>query len=508
MIGRAVVKDWLGRHPDLAALALVGLVAGLVRWAFLYRAPVFLSGDSQSHFLPGFDLVRGFDFDPELRRPPGYAAFAAGVIVLLGEDLRALALAQHILGVATALLTFWLGRLTFGRAAGLAGGLLVALDGALILSEHSVMTETLFGALLLATLVLLVLAARRGQWAWCLAAGVALGAATLTRPVGQILIPLVPLAFLLAGGKGRNALRGSILVGVGFLLVVGPWTVRNLTTHGSLTASGGLGRSLVARTIKYDEGFFEDDRPTAGPDDLQGRVRQFVRGKRNTIRNSRSVRSTQAGLIKELGLTQAESDRLMRQVALEAIAERPGYYTLGSLRMAGQIAVGRPREDGLLDRWNDRANKDWVEQWEDRIDHLVTPLGLAEQREYGAAEVLVSIYRPAALGPIVPALAALGLGVAALVAPFRPALVPGLAALAILLASAALDGPVPRYRYPLDPLFALFAAGGAIASLTAGRSALARLRGSPSAHRAGSPVPAALRVEGAQTPSPSGRGLG
>src|SRR3712207_2189092 len=142
-----------------------------MRLAFLYRAPVLLTGDSQSHFLPGFDLARGLDFDPELRRPPGYAAFVAGVVTVLGEDLRALAFAQHVLGVGTALLTYWLGRLTLGRAAGLAAGLMVALNGSLILSGQSVMTETLFTALLLGTLVLLLIAGRTDRLAWCLAAG-------------------------------------------------------------------------------------------------------------------------------------------------------------------------------------------------------------------------------------------------------------------------------------------------------------------------------------------------
>jgi 4-amino-4-deoxy-L-arabinose transferase-like glycosyltransferase len=470
----------LTRHRDLAALALIGLVAALLRLAFLYRAPVFLSGDSQSHYLPGFDLAHGLSFEPELRRPPGYALFVAGVITLLGEDLRALAFAQHLLGTVTALLTYALGRLTFGPAAGLVAGLLVALDGALILSEHSVMTEALFGTLLVAALVALLLGVRasrrplesgrdarapsRAHWIWCLLGGLLLGLASLTRPVAQILLPLVPLALLLIGRRWRPALLGSAIVGLGFLLVLGPWMIRNLAEHGSLTASGGLGRSLVARTIKYDFGFFEDDRP-AEPDDLTGQVRQFIRGKRNTIRNSRSVRSTQAGLMKELGLTQAQSDGLMRRVALAEIAERPFYYALGSLRMAGQIALGRDKEDALAPRWNDRADKDWVEQWAARIEHLVTPTAPAEQHELERADALVRIYQPATLGPLVPLLAAVGLAAAVALAPFRPALLPGLAAVALILASAALDGPVPRYRYPVDPLLALLAAGGVLASI-------------------------------------------
>src|SRR5215212_5140059 len=157
------------RHPDLAALTLIGLVAGLLRLAFLYRVPVILTGDSQSHYLPGYDLAFGNDFEPELRRPPGYALFAAGTIVLFGEELRSLVFVQHLLGVAAALLIYWLVRVSFGRvggrAAGLLAGLLVALNGALILSGQSVMTETLFTALLLGSLLAL-LAGRSGRWGW------------------------------------------------------------------------------------------------------------------------------------------------------------------------------------------------------------------------------------------------------------------------------------------------------------------------------------------------------
>jgi hypothetical protein len=236
-----------------------------------------------------------------------------------------------------------------------------------------------------------------------------------------------------------------------------PWMLRNLAEHGTLSAAGGLGRSLIARTIKYDEGFFDTARPTPADDDLKGQVRQFIRGKRNTIRNSRSVRSTQAGLMEQFNLSQAESDRLMRQVGQEVILERPGYYLTGSLGMAWQIVLGKEKEDTYSDRWVMRRDKDWTEQWETRVDHLLTPSTLAEQQSVETAQWLTDLFQPATVGAILPILA--GLGLLLSIAGARPALVPALAGLAILLASAALDGPVPRYRYPLDPLIALFAAG-------------------------------------------------
>jgi 4-amino-4-deoxy-L-arabinose transferase-like glycosyltransferase len=354
------------------------------------------------------------------------------------------------------MLTYGLGRLTFGRPAGLIAGLLVALNGALVLSGQSIMTETLFTFLLVATLLALLLAGRSGHWGWAMLAGLGLGASALTRPVAQALVTLVPLAFLIYTRRPWPVVRGTVLVGLGFAVLLVPWMVRNLAEHGTLSAAGGLGRSLVARTIKYDEGFFDQSRPVVDGD-LKGEIRQFIRGQRNTIRNSRSVRSTQAGLMKRFNMTQAESDRWMRVVATEVILERPAYYVQGSLLMAWQIVLGKPKEDAYSERWVMRSDKDWAEQWESRVDHLLAPSTSAEQGSVETAQWLTEIFQPAALGPVLPILAGLGLLASTVAA--RPALLPGLAGLGILLASAALDGPVPRYRYPIDPLIALFAAG-------------------------------------------------
>jgi hypothetical protein len=136
--------------------------------------------------------------------------------------------------------------------------------------------------------------------------------------------------------------------------------------------------------------------------------------------------------------------------------------------MAWQIVLGKEKEDTYSDRWVMRRDKDWSEQWEDRVDHLLTPSTLAEQQNVETAEWLTQVFQPATVGAILPILAGIGLVLAALGAravSVRMALVPGLAGLAILLASAALDGPVPRYRYPLDPLIALFAAGAVTTAL-------------------------------------------
>ena len=67
-------------------------------------------------------------------------------MALFGEDLLAISFAQHLLGVASAVLVYVLGRLTVGRVAGLIAALITALNGALIIAEHYLMPEVVLSS--------------------------------------------------------------------------------------------------------------------------------------------------------------------------------------------------------------------------------------------------------------------------------------------------------------------------------------------------------------------------
>src|SRR5215217_5287660 len=99
---------------DLIAVVVILTVAMLIRWAFHFRAPVFLEGDSQSYLLPAWDLLHGEAFAPELRRAPIYPLFITGSFSLAGIQLEVLAAVQHLLGVVTVLLTYILARRWLG----------------------------------------------------------------------------------------------------------------------------------------------------------------------------------------------------------------------------------------------------------------------------------------------------------------------------------------------------------------------------------------------------------
>ena len=466
--------SWVRRHPDLAALLVVLVVAALVRGTFLYRAPVFATGDSEGYLAPGYALARGLEYDLASKRTPAYPWLVAFALAVGGEDLRALVFVQHALGVLTAGLTFALGRLCFtpaqlGRVVGLGAGLLVALNGGLILSEHTVMTEALFVPLIIGAMAALVAALRSSNLLLFGLAGLLLGLATLTRPVAQVLIPVFPLVILLVCRSWRLTLvRSSIALGA-FGLVLAPWMVRSAVEQDTASV-GSLGQSLIGRTARHDRGAWTYYDPALHADEPPDRIRAR-RILQQAADSGSSGKAIHTRLRRELGLTPAEADRLMRNLAVEAILRQPGYYVQGTLQRFVRMA------DGSVERLRDARNTADTarERWEDEPSrHLLQPATPAEDRAAPTASLLTSLWQPGYVGPALPLLAVLGTVVALLRPAWRPAVALGLAAFALLFTSAALVGNVSRYRYPADPLMAVLAVGAVAWIVSWARGAVRR----------------------------------
>jgi 4-amino-4-deoxy-L-arabinose transferase-like glycosyltransferase len=85
--------------------------------------------------------------------------------------------------------------------------LLIGLDGALLLSEQLIMTETLFAFWLILSCVLLVLGVKYQQPVLLNLSGLALGVLTLVRPTGHVLVLSPLLACLLANRPAAGSTR-------------------------------------------------------------------------------------------------------------------------------------------------------------------------------------------------------------------------------------------------------------------------------------------------------------
>lgn len=183
-------------------LALVAVAAAL-RGTLLaaYRPALFLSGDSYSY------LRNAMIFEPDPQRPFGYSLFLRA-LVLPAHELVLVPVLQHVVGLAIGVTLYvLLLRLGVPRWLATIATVPVLLDMLQVTVEHYILTETLFQALVLGALVLLVWRDRPG-WAETGAAGLLLAAATLTRTVGIVLV-LPALAFVLVRRLG--AVRSAAL---------------------------------------------------------------------------------------------------------------------------------------------------------------------------------------------------------------------------------------------------------------------------------------------------------
>jgi 4-amino-4-deoxy-L-arabinose transferase-like glycosyltransferase len=258
------------RRVPRTALVLLA-VALILRLAFIAATP----GYTPQHDDRGYDrlacgLVAGEGYTrtgPPMRprscaegptgrptafRPPGFPMFLAAVYTVsepLGVDRWAAArVAQAVLGTVVVALLGLVAWQLFGRRTALAAMALGAVFPPAIVLGGSLVTETLFCALMLAAIAA-VLADRRagGDWRWLLVAGVWCGLAFLTRSNAPALtIPLLlAVAGTGAGSRRARVGRAAALAGIA-ALVVAPWTIRNaIELDGFVPVSTEAGSALA-----------------------------------------------------------------------------------------------------------------------------------------------------------------------------------------------------------------------------------------------------------------------
>lgn len=194
---------------------------------------------------------------PTLSRLPGYPAFLAAIFAIFGLDnFRAVLIVQVLFDLGTCLLIADIARRSISERAAKAAFGLAAMCPFLANYSAAALTETLE---IFFTALALDLAARGlcrnskeeggGRLfirIW-LACGLAIGAAILLRPDGGILLAAIGgyLLVMLAGSLSKRSsmeahgahqfstsaiLKAGILLGVGAILPLVPWTMRNLKT--------------------------------------------------------------------------------------------------------------------------------------------------------------------------------------------------------------------------------------------------------------------------------------
>ncbi len=237
------MRAWAGRHRFALALAGIGLVAFLIRIAFvrIVDPRVLQLGDSTVYHLLGKQLAQGdgyirpYDFlllrrvFPTAEYPPLFPALLSVLWRLGIHGVIAQREAMAGVGVVTVVLIGLLGRRVGGPTVGLVAAALAACYPMLFQPEGTLMAEALYAPLVVVVLLLAYRAHDHANIVNFALLGIAIGLATLTRAEGLLLGVVIAIGLGVArrdGSAGRRIGLVAVAIGVA-LLVVTPWTVRN-----------------------------------------------------------------------------------------------------------------------------------------------------------------------------------------------------------------------------------------------------------------------------------------
>jgi 4-amino-4-deoxy-L-arabinose transferase-like glycosyltransferase len=237
---------WL-RHEVALLLALLALMARLTFVLILDPSPDFSGGDANWYMQNGRVLAETGKTAGPLPTPPLYLVFVGVVQILVpghpsgGEaytvaDMQAVRVIQSVLGALLCLFAYWLARRTFSERAGwLAAGIL-ALSPTLIIESGNLVTEDLFLFFVFGGLALYVCAQNAPTSRAMICAGIMFGLATLTRAI-FLLFPLGIAGHLLLTHRTRW-LRPALILVISYVLVISTWTIYNWLAWDRLIIGG------------------------------------------------------------------------------------------------------------------------------------------------------------------------------------------------------------------------------------------------------------------------------
>lgn len=269
-----------GSRPDLEWL-LVFVVALALRVAYAWIAtgphgqPY---SDPVDYDTLAWNLARGAGFSlggaagayPTAFRPPALPWITSLLYTVVGHRYFAAVLLQCVIGAYVPLLVRAFGTAMFGGAVGRLGAWIAAVHPLLIFFSGYLLTEPLFCALMLLALLASASWVKTPRPGRAFRAGLAWGLTSLARPTSLMLPGLillwawVPLGLTIAP---RDRVRQMLLLLLGLVLTVGPWTVRNaLVLHAFVPVTTGGG---VVLYVGNNEGVWADParRGSAGSDE-------------------------------------------------------------------------------------------------------------------------------------------------------------------------------------------------------------------------------------------------
>jgi len=219
-------------RPAIAVIALA-LIARLAHLSQMRASPFFsvLLGDSLAYDAWAQRLSQGGWLESEVfYQAPLYPYLLGALYAVAGRDLLLVRLVQAILGSIACGLLCVAGIKWFGRRAGVACGVILALYGPALFFDGLIQKSVVDVFIITAIVLLLALTLERRSFLTTAALGIALGCVALTRENTIVFIPVI-LAWL--AWRGRDWVPHAAAVLAGVLLVLAPVALHNRQAGGA-----------------------------------------------------------------------------------------------------------------------------------------------------------------------------------------------------------------------------------------------------------------------------------
>lgn len=321
-------------------LLLFAVAFGLrALYAWLAQGPhATPSSDAVSYDTIAASLARGDGFRlegasgayPTAFVPPVVPWLTSLVYRAVGHQFFAALMLQAAIGACVPLLARALASSTFGSPVARWTAWLCAVHPLLVFFSGYLLTETTFCAALLLALLATVAWIQAPRPARAFGAGCLWGLAALVRPTA-LPMPLVVAAWawvpLGLSLRASGRVRQLLLLALGVVLVVGPWTIRNaIALRAFVPITTGGGRSLL-----------DANNPMVWDDDA-------LRG------GATSVYGLEPYASRFRGRSEVEVDRLSGRLAREFLAARAGEWPRAAAAKLGRF-WRVSSEAGTTGRW-------------------------------------------------------------------------------------------------------------------------------------------------------------
>jgi 4-amino-4-deoxy-L-arabinose transferase-like glycosyltransferase len=250
-----------GKEKKLIWCAIIFAAALLLRCTHVYfifrNSPFFdiLPGDLGSYDRWATKIVNDGWIGKEIfYQDPLYSYFLALIYKTIGRDFLWVYGIQALLGSVTAVLIYLIGQRTFGRVAGITGGLLYSFYAPAIYFDGLLLKVSLSAFLITASLYYLLKDPFDRPRACLLISGIFLALTVLTRGNFFILLPVMLFVIAFnskASFKNKLGMAGLYLIG--FIMIIAPVSVRNYV----------VGDDWVLTTAQAGQNFYTGQNPHA-----------------------------------------------------------------------------------------------------------------------------------------------------------------------------------------------------------------------------------------------------